>query len=181
LTAIFDDDDRWQDTEYAGVPVRVPCAAVREVDAMVVVAIGNPRAPGVRRVVVDRLDLEATRYATVIASDAFVGSGCEVGPGSVLMPHVVCTADVRIGAHTNVMPSCTMTHDVRVGSFVAVGSAVQLAGGVQVGDGAYLGAGALVREGVRVGSGALVGMGSVVLHDVPDGETWAGNPARRLR
>jgi acetyltransferase-like isoleucine patch superfamily enzyme len=25
-----------------------------------------------------------------------------------------------------------------------------------------------------------VGMGAVVLGDVPPGETWAGNPARRL-
>jgi serine acetyltransferase len=39
----------------------------------------------------------------------------------------------------------------------------------------------MVREHVTVGAGSVVGMGSVVLRDVPAGEVWAGNPARRLR
>ncbi|MBA2390657.1 MAG: acetyltransferase, partial [Geodermatophilaceae bacterium] len=46
---------------------------------------------------------------------------------------------------------------------------------------AYLGSGALLREGLAVGAGAVIGMGSVVLEDVPAGQVWVGNPARRLR
>jgi acetyltransferase-like isoleucine patch superfamily enzyme len=41
--------------------------------------------------------------------------------------------------------------------------------------------GCVVRPGVTIGEGATVAMGSVVLCDVPPGELWGGNPARRLR
>jgi serine acetyltransferase len=39
----------------------------------------------------------------------------------------------------------------------------------------------MVRENLTIGAGAVIGMGSVVLADVPDGQTWAGVPARKLR
>lgn len=48
-------------------------------------------------------------------------------------------------------------------------------------DGASLGAGVMVLPGVTIGKNALVGMGSVVTKDIPDGETWCGNPARRMK
>jgi acetyltransferase-like isoleucine patch superfamily enzyme len=40
---------------------------------------------------------------------------------------------------------------------------------------------ASVREGVSLGTDAVLGMGAALLTDLPDGETWAGVPARRLR
>jgi acetyltransferase-like isoleucine patch superfamily enzyme len=39
----------------------------------------------------------------------------------------------------------------------------------------------MIRENVRIGAGAVIGMGAVVLADVPDGQTWVGSPARKLR
>jgi acetyltransferase-like isoleucine patch superfamily enzyme len=80
-----------------------------------------------------------------------------------------------------VMPHVVLTHDDRVGDYAILAAGVRLAGGVQVREGAYLGAGCLVRENRTVGAGALVGMGAVVTTDVPDGEVWAGMPARFLR
>jgi acetyltransferase-like isoleucine patch superfamily enzyme len=45
--------------------------------------------------------------------------------------------------------------------------------------GAWLGARVIVLAACsRIGSHSVVGAGAVVTHDVPDGETWAGNPAR---
>lgn len=43
-----------------------------------------------------------------------------------------------------------------------------------------IGAGAIIMSGVMIGSDAMVGAGAVVLHDVPDGATVVGNPARRV-
>jgi acetyltransferase-like isoleucine patch superfamily enzyme len=78
------------------------------------------------------------------------------------------------------MPNVTMTHDCVVADFATLAAGVSLGGGVRVGRAAYLGMNAAVHPGVRIGAGAVVGMGAVVLTDVPDGETWAGVPARAL-
>ncbi|MBC7784523.1 MAG: N-acetyltransferase [Burkholderiales bacterium] len=45
--------------------------------------------------------------------------------------------------------------------------------------GASIGGGAVILPGVTIGSGAMIGAGAVVTRDVPTGETWFGNPARR--
>ena len=47
--------------------------------------------------------------------------------------------------------------------------------------GASIGANATIICGVTIGEGAMIGAGSVVTKDVPSGETWVGNPARRIR
>lgn len=52
-------------------------------------------------------------------------------------------------------------------------------GGV-VRRGAVIGMGALIGAGVIIGEGAVIGMGAVVLKDVPAGETWVGNPAKKI-
>jgi hypothetical protein len=47
---------------------------------------------------------------------------------------------------------------------------------------AFIGARVIVLESCNViGEGAVVGAGAVICKDVPAGETWAGNPACRVR
>jgi sugar O-acyltransferase (sialic acid O-acetyltransferase NeuD family) len=121
------------------------------------------------------------RYGTVVHPTASVAPSCQLGTGSILLAGVVLTASVTIGRHVAVMPNAVFTHDDVLADFVTVCAGATLAGSVRVAEGAYLGAGCLIREGRAVGAGATVGMGAVVLTDVPAGEVWAGNPARRLR
>ena len=65
--------------------------------------------------------------------------------------------------------------------YATLAAGVSLGGGVRIGEAAYLGMNASVRQQQTVGREAVVGMGSVVVADVPDGEVWAGVPARPLR
>lgn len=159
-----------------------PVDLVRELPGVrLVVCVGNPRNYFARAEIVERLGLPERRYATVVHPFAQVSRSSTVGAGSVLLAGVVLTADATISRHVAVMPHAVVTHDVVVRDFATLASGVKLGGGVVVDEGAYLGAGAMVREGVRIGAWSQVGMGSVVLRDVPDGEVWAGNPARKLR
>jgi sugar O-acyltransferase (sialic acid O-acetyltransferase NeuD family) len=166
----------------AGHPVLGPISdAARHPRASLTICTGSPANYSSRRAIERRLSLPAERYATLVHPTAVIAPSTLVGCGSVLQAFVVTTTDVSIGRHVLVMPHVVLTHDDVVGDFVTIGAGASLAGGVHVGDGAYIGAGALVREGRSVGAGSLVGMGSVVVDDVPPGEVWCGNPARRLR
>lgn len=46
---------------------------------------------------------------------------------------------------------------------------------------ATIGSGATILGGVRIGAGSIVGAGAVVTHDVGEGETVVGSPARALQ
>ncbi|MFC3501988.1 acetyltransferase [Micromonospora krabiensis] len=182
LRGFLDDDAALHGTTRAGLPILGGTDHLADLpETAVVVCVGSPRDYRARRRVVRRLDLPAPRYATVVHPSAQVGAGSVLGPGTVLLAGVVLTADVTVGAHVAVMPHAVLTHDDRVDDHATIASGVRLGGGAVLRLGAYVGAGALVREGVTVGAWSLVGMGSVVLRDVPQGEVWAGNPARRLR
>ncbi len=54
-------------------------------------------------------------------------------------------------------------------------------GQVIIKEGAFLGMNTLVVKPVTIGKKAVIGAGSVVTKDIPDGEIWAGNPARYIK
>lgn len=47
-------------------------------------------------------------------------------------------------------------------------------------EGAFIGTRSIILKGVTIGKGAVIGAGSVVTKTVPDGEIWAGNPAKYI-
>ena len=51
---------------------------------------------------------------------------------------------------------------------------------VKIKRGAFIGAGSFILKGVTIGEKSVIGAGAVVTRDVPDGEIWAGNPARKI-
>ena len=53
--------------------------------------------------------------------------------------------------------------------------------GTIIKKGAKIGMGACIGAGLIIGENAIIGMGAVVLHDILDGEVWAGNPAKIIR
>lgn len=180
IAGVLDDDAQLRGSSIAGVEVLGGIAHAAEYDADLLICIGSGRG---RRAVADRLaalGVEQRRYATLVDASVRVPDGCTVGAGSILLAHVVLTADVEIGRHVVAMPNVTLTHDCRVGDFATLTTGVSLAGAVTVGEAAYLGMHASVRQRLTVGPEAVVGMGAAVLSDVPAGETWAGIPARPL-
>ena len=54
-------------------------------------------------------------------------------------------------------------------------------GKIVIKQGAFIGAHSIILKGVTIGRHSIIGAGSVVTKDVPDGEIWAGNPARFIR
>jgi sugar O-acyltransferase (sialic acid O-acetyltransferase NeuD family) len=183
VRGFVDDGPDLAGSDVDGVPVLGPVAGLTDGSVTGVhatICTGRPGNTRSRVIFDEWLSGAGVAFATIVHPTASLAAGVEVGAGSVLLAHVVATAPIRIGRHVVVMPQVVFTHDDVIGDFTTFGAGARLAGGVVVEPGAYVGAGALVREYVTIGAGALVGMGAVVTRDVPPGEVWAGNPARRL-
>lgn len=118
----------------------------------------------------------------------------DFGSGEGLAPHVHPTARIEafvtvdagmfrqttIGARTWLMKKVHVGHDALIGADCEIAPLTSVGGEVELGDRVKVGQGATFKPRVRVGDGARIGMGAVVTHDVPAGETWVGNPARKL-
>jgi sugar O-acyltransferase (sialic acid O-acetyltransferase NeuD family) len=180
IEVVDDNRDLWG-SDLAGFPIAGGLEHVgSNPDVEVLVAAGHGR---VRRSIVERLarqGVDPHRHTTVVHPRVSVPPGCSLGRGTVVLEGAILTADIRVGHHVVMMPRVTLTHDDLVQDYATLCAGVTLGGGVTVGTGAYVGMNASVREGVRIGACATLGMGSALLQDMPDGQVWAGVPARPL-
>jgi UDP-2-acetamido-3-amino-2,3-dideoxy-glucuronate N-acetyltransferase len=108
---------------------------------------------------------------------AFVDIGdVEFGEGCKIQSFVSIPSGWKIGNNVFIGPGARLAND-RVPRASTV-NFKPLAGVIE--DGASIGMGALIGAGLRIGKDAMIGMGAVVTKSVPAGETWVGNPARKI-
>lgn len=106
--------------------------------------------------------------------------GCDVEIGAYSCIDAGYERATMLGAGTWVMKQVHIGHDCRIGERVTISTGSVLAGFVEVGDDSKIGVNVTVLPYRKIGKGCIIGAGAVVTRNVPDGETWAGNPARRV-
>lgn len=107
-----------------------------------------------------------------------VGPDVEIGPNATIM--LGALSDTRIGARTSVGNGVNVGHGAEIGPDCILAAHATVGGSARIGANVTLYMAAVVGNKVAVGDGATIGAGAVVRHDVGAGETWAGNPARRI-
>jgi len=102
-------------------------------------------------------------YGLELAVDTEIGGGFYIAhpAGSVISPK-------RMGKN------CTIVHNVTIG----MRNEWEFP---EIGDNVFIGAGARVLGGIRIGDNAVIGANAVVIHDVPDGATVVGIPAKVIK
>ena len=85
-----------------------------------------------------------------------------------------------VGARTWVLSRVSIGHDCLIGADCEIADNTMVGAHSEIGDNVHLGISTMIRPFVKIGEGARTGVGSVVVKDIPAGETWAGNPARKL-
>ena len=73
-----------------------------------------------------------------------------------------------------------IAHGAEIGENTLIIAHAVIGGSCKIGKNVYVGMGAMIKNKVTIGDGATIGMGAVILCDVPAGETWVGNPARKM-
>jgi sugar O-acyltransferase (sialic acid O-acetyltransferase NeuD family) len=158
-----------------GVDQIGPVDDVAHVDAAYVICLGWPWT---RHAVARRIGERGQPAPPIIHPSADIGTGVELGPGSVVLGHAHLSAFVGLGAHAVVSYIASVGHDTTFGDHASVMPNAAVSGDVAGGHRVLVGTGAVVREGVRLGDDVRIGAGAVVVGDVADDLTVVGVPAR---
>jgi UDP-3-O-[3-hydroxymyristoyl] glucosamine N-acyltransferase len=74
-----------------------------------------------------------------------------------------------------------IAHNVVIGRHCAIIANAMLGGSVVIADYSWVAPSASILNQVSIGKKVTVGMAAVVTKNIPDGETWAGVPAKPLK
>ena len=107
-----------------------------------------------------------------IGERSYVGRNCYLGSSSSL----VIQQDCLVGAYVYIT---TAHHKYRDAAKLICEQGLY-GGPITIRSGVWIGTHAVIMPGVTIGEGAIIGAGAIVTHDVPDGEIWAGVPAKKI-
>ncbi len=108
----------------------------------------------------------------VIGDDVEIGANTCIDRGAL--------SDTVVGNHTKINNLCHIAHNNKIGKNVVIAGCVNVSGSCVIGNNAWISPNVSLRGFNHLGDGCTVGTGAVVTKDIPAGETWIGNPARRL-
>ena len=108
----------------------------------------------------------------VIGDDVEVGANTCIDRGAL--------SDTVIGDHTKINNLCHIAHNNQIGKNVTITGCVNVSGSNRIDDNVWIAPNASIRGFVHLGEKCVVGMGAVVTKDIPAGETWVGNPAKKM-
>lgn len=120
------------------------------------------------------MPVNAIHANAVISKNAQIGHGNFIGSGTSIGPFV------KVGSHCLLHSGSIVDFETRVGDFVQIGAGSVVNSGVTIEDEAFVGSGVTIVSGVTIGKGARIGAGSVIISDVGAGETYFGNPAKKI-
>lgn len=124
--------------------------------------------------------------ASVLRQFVLMDPSAKVSPTAIIQPSTYIgknsciNAQVQIGKGVIINTGAIIEHESSIGDFAHIAPAAVLCGNVRVGNNSFIGANAVIKQGIKIGIKAIIGTGAVVLKDVPDGEVWLGNPAKRF-
>jgi UDP-3-O-[3-hydroxymyristoyl] glucosamine N-acyltransferase len=111
--------------------------------------------------------------------NVYIGDNCSIGANTCIDRGALSDTVIENGCKIDNLVH--IAHNAHIGRNSVIIANAMIAGGVEVGRDTWIAPSANILNGLTVGGGAVVGMGANVLKDVPDNETWVGNPAKKLR
>lgn len=129
----------------------------------------------------DKIQLPISRLATIIHHTAFVDDTVVIEPGCLVMYNSYIAPRTHIGESTMIKANTNIGHDVNIGrlSHVAMGSTIVSC--VDLGVCADIAVSATILAHNKIGNYSMLAAASLATHSIPDGEIWAGSPAKFLK
>ncbi len=135
----------------------------------------------IRQKVVKLILSKGKTIKSVVHPTAIINDFVSFGEGTIVAANAVLNPFAEVGDFCILNTRCIIEHECKVSDFTHIAPGVVLAGNVSIGKSTFVGANSVIKEGLKIGGNVIIGAGSVVLGDVPDNQTWVGNPAKRIK
>ena len=182
IIAVLDDDKGIIGKNFDGVIVDGPLekAITFSQDVKFIFAIGSYKTRIIRSAILKRLNINESRFETLIHpsakifSTATVGNGCIIHYGTIVFNHT------KISSFCVIAANCVIAVSNYIGRGALLGSGIITTTGVKIGSYSFIGSGTLIGEYIEIEPGAQVGMGSLILKNIKAGTFVLGNPPKTL-
>lgn len=131
----------------------------------------------------------STGHGAFIRENTVIGNNVSIGTYSIIEHDVIIEDNVRIHSRAFIPERSVLKKGSWIGpcatltnaKFPTSTLAKERLEGVVVEENAIIGANTTILPGITIGKAAIIGSGSVVTKDVPAGEVWVGNPAKKIK
>lgn len=147
-------------------------------DGFVFPAMGSN---AVRQKLIAIMEDAALNETELVHPSASVSPRASIGRSTVVAPNAIVNSLAEVGNGCIINSGVIIEHECKVGDFSHIAPGAVLAGNITVGKNNFIGANSVIKQGIILGDDVTVGAGAVVLKDIPNGEIWAGNPAKRIK
>lgn len=161
---------------YLGFELNVDLKAIISQD-FVFPAVGEAH---IREKLVRIFLKENLNQFTLIDRTAKVSKTATVGFSTYIGKNASVNALASIGQGVILNTNSVVEHECKIGDFAHLAPSATLAGNVKVGNNSFVGASSVCKQNISIGKNTILGAGSVLVKNLPDNETWIGNPAKRL-
>lgn len=121
------------------------------------------------------------RLATIVHRSAFIGKGATLRPGAFVMYNSYIGPNAYIGKCSLVMANCSIGHDTHIDDICHCSVGAIMTGYSRLEYCSDLAVGATIIAYKVVGKYSMIAANALGTHDVPEGEIWAGIPAKFLK
>lgn len=123
-------------------------------------------------------DADGNKFRFPQIGSLILGDYVEVGANTCIDRGAL--ADTIIGDYTKINNLCHIAHNNTIGKNVSITGCVNVSGGNIIEDDVWIAPNSSLRGYIHLGKGCTLGLGAVAIKDIPAGEIWIGNPARKL-
>lgn len=142
-----------------------------------VITVGFIKNPAVRIKLYNKVKEAGGKFATIIASTAYVSKYAEIGEGTVVLHQAFVNADAKVGCNVILNNFVNIEHDAVIGDQCHISTGAMVNGECKVGERCFIGSQSVLANCISVGDEIIVGAGSFVRKSISEKGIYSGNPA----
>lgn len=142
-----------------------------------VITVGFIKNPATRIKLYDQIKEAEGKFATVIASTAYVSRYASLGEGTVVMHQAFVGAGAKVGKNVIINSFSNISHDAIVGDQCHISTGAIVNGECVIGNNVFIGSQSVLANDISIADDIIVGAGSLVRKSLKEKGIYSGNPA----